>query len=174
MQYLQMLYWCSATYNLCIKAVHIPRHCNALAYHTSCLYMGALCQCTPHILLYLTFYHVCISPCKIFSFWSICPTFCFFFIDAMIHGLLQDILHFRKTACAPTSRKSFKTFCNTYIHFCGLTGICNIPSFLLSLSVGQYIHFVGLLHKDMNLPKPVSNICCLWTVIYGIKGAEAN
>ena len=86
----------------------------------------------------------------------------FFFLDFIIHGLLQDVLHFYKAANAPTIRQSFKTFCNTYIRFCDLSGICSILIQIFPPSVcGVIFHFVGLLHKDMNLPNPVSNNWCL-------------
>lgn len=176
MQYLRMLFCCSATYNPCIKAFHITLQCP----YWSCLLL-VWCHLVFSLFTVLTWGHcasvlsiscsashvlsfTCIFSPKGFSFWSVCPTFCFFFLflDFIIHGLLQDVLHFYKAANAPTIRQSFKTFCNTYIRFCDLSGICSILIQIFPPSVcGVIFHFVGLLHKDMNLPNPVSNNWCL-------------
>ena len=174
MQYLRMLFCCSATHNLCIKAFHITLQfpywsclllvwCHLFSSLFTVLTRGHCASVLPiscsasHALSF-----TCIFSPKVFSFWSVCPTFWFFFLDFIIHGLLQDVLHFYKAAYAPTTRQSFKTFCNTYICFCDLSGIYSILIQIFPPTVcGVIFHFVGLLHKDMNVPNPVSNNCCL-------------
>ena len=51
MAYIRQLFWCSATYNFRIQAIHIPGHCNVLADHASRLEDSA------HFSAFLQFLH---------------------------------------------------------------------------------------------------------------------
>lgn len=96
---------------------------------------------------------------------------------------MSDVLFFRQATYAVSTKSSYRTHYATYRKFCDLMSMSLVPAsnsflclyaaylarFLLPQSVCQYINFVGLLHREMGFPNPLSHNWILSTVLKGIK-----
>lgn len=96
---------------------------------------------------------------------------------------MSDVLFFRQSTYAVNTKRTYRTHQRAYTKFCELMQCPLVPAsntflcmyaaylarFLLPQSVCVYINFVGLLHKELGLPNPLTDNWVLSTVLNGIK-----
>ena len=92
-------------------------------------------------------------------------------------------MFFRSATFSDNTKRSYHTYQKSYQTFCNLLNIAVVPAstsslclyaaylarFLLPQSVCPYINFVGLLHKELGYPNPLSDNWVVSSVLRGIK-----
>ena len=101
----------------------------------------------------------------------------------LLHGLVSDVLYFRQATFSTSTKRSYRTHQKTYHKFCDLLRVSLVPAttstlclyaaylarFLLPQSISQYLGFVGLLHREMGFPNPLSDNWVVTSVLRGIR-----
>ena len=92
-------------------------------------------------------------------------------------------MFFRSATFSDNTKRSYRTHQKAYQKFCELLNIAVAPAstaslclyaaylarFLLPQSLGPYLNFVGLLHKELGYPNPLSDNWVVSSVLRGIK-----
>lgn len=109
--------------------------------------------------------------------------------DAELAKALEDeIYHYRFHTFAANTKASYSTHRTSYLRFCSRMGYppfpaqsahpCQYAAFLARslkpLSIPNYLNIIGLLHKEFNLPYPLTDNWPLQSLLTGIQRVKGE
>lgn len=104
-------------------------------------------------------------------------------LQLYINDLMADVIFYRQSTYSDNTKRSYRTHRKTYLTFCQLLCVPPAPAsssflclyvaylarFLLPQSVCQYLNFIGLLHREMGLPNPLSDNWLVSSLLRGVR-----
>ena len=102
--------------------------------------------------------------------------------------LQEEIFHFRSHTFSASTKATYRTHRNCYLRFCHRMGypplpaqpdhLCQYAAFLArslsANSIPSYLNIISLLHKEFNLPNPLSHNWPLQSLLTGIKRVKGQ
>jgi len=96
---------------------------------------------------------------------------------------MADVVRYQQCVFSSSTKRSYRTHQSTYNRFCSIMHISPAPAstdhlcmyaaylarFLLPQSIFCYLNYIGLLHKSLGLPNPLSDNWTLTSVLKGIR-----
>ena len=190
MFFLRQLFWLSVIHNFRFTAVHIKGDLNTIADSVSRLHQLDKClEFYTHLLQDQPHQQIANTPLAHHMSLNSCTFLLSRFPDPELAKALEDeIYHYRFHTFAANTKASYRTHRASYLRFCSRMGyppfpaqsvhLCQYAAFLArSLkpsSIPNYLNIIGLLHKEFNLPNPITDNWPLQSLLTGIQRVKGE
>ena len=103
--------------------------------------------------------------------------------ELLLHDLNNEIMQYRSHTYAESTKGTYHTYRDSYLHFCQFAGCHPVPATTLSIcqyaaflarsmkvsSIRNYLGIISLLHKEFGLSNPLTDNWPLKSLLLGIK-----
>ena len=102
--------------------------------------------------------------------------------------LSQEVCSYHNQAFAVSTKNTYSTHRNTFLHFCAFMGVPSVPASSRTIclyaaflacthkfsSIQNYLNIIGIIHKEFCLPNPLKENWHLSSLLTGIKRVKGN